>query len=141
MIARWRSPQLLFLFFTLFLSPIPFARAAEEFPVPRGISREPVPFQYTPKLLTEVPKDFLDDSVACMLYSGNTYLVEADGTIETITHELTRLNGRKAIEKLGEYRNISYDPSYQKLTLNVARIHKANGRVVEVLRGIPVCAT
>src|SRR5207253_6308096 len=50
----------------------------------------------------------------------------------TITHEVTRFNGRKGIEKLGEYRNIVFDPTYQKLTLNEARIHKADGKVVEV---------
>ena len=38
------------------------------------------------------------------------YLIEADGTIETISHEITRFNGRKGVEKLGEYRNIIYTP-------------------------------
>src|SRR5262249_36229258 len=75
--------------------------------------------------------DFLDDAAACVLYAGNTHLVEGDGTIETVTHDVTRLGGRKGVEKLGEYRNIAYDPSYQKLTLNEARIHKAGG-VVDV---------
>ena len=55
-------------------------------------------------------RTFLDDAAACILYAGTTYLVEADGTVETITHEVTRLNGRKGVEKLGEYRNITYDP-------------------------------
>jgi tetratricopeptide (TPR) repeat protein len=100
--------------------------------VPRGDSREPDPRPYDPKQLSKIPKDFLDDAAACILYSGNTYLVDADGTIETITHDQTRLNGRKGIEKLGEYRNITYDPSYQKLTLNVARIHKADGSIREI---------
>src|SRR5262249_7216326 len=36
------------------------------------------------------------------------------------------------IEKLGEYRNIAYDPSYQKLTLHEARVHKASGKVVAI---------
>src|SRR5262249_12216751 len=34
--------------------------------------------------------------------------------------------------KLGEYRNIVYDPTFQKLTLNEARIHKADGRIVPI---------
>ena len=82
--------------------------------------------------MSRLPRDFLDDAAACVLYAGTSYLVEPDGTIETITHEITRLNGRKAVEKLGEYRNITYDPSYQKLTLNEARIHKADGRIVAI---------
>ena len=32
--------------------------------------------------------------------------------------------------KLGEYRAISFDPTYEKLTLNVARIIKADGTIV-----------
>jgi hypothetical protein len=31
---------------------------------------------------------------------------------------VTRLNGRKGVDKLGEYRNAVYTPPYQKLTLN-----------------------
>src|SRR5207302_1671811 len=69
---------------------------------------------------------------ACILYSGTTHLVESDGTIETVTHEITRLNGRKGIDKLGEYHNITYAPPYQKLTLNVARVLKANGAAVPI---------
>jgi tetratricopeptide (TPR) repeat protein len=100
--------------------------------VSRGPSREPNPYRYDPKVLEKVPRAFLDDSVATVLYSGNNHLVEKDGTIETVTHEVTRLNGRKGVEKLGEYRNIAFTPSHQKLTLNEARIHKANGKVIEV---------
>jgi tetratricopeptide (TPR) repeat protein len=109
------------------------SRAEEaKWPVPRGASREPSPYRYDPKALAKVPRDFLDDSVATVLYAGNTHIVEKDGTIETITHEITRLNFRKGVEKLGEYRNITFTPSYQKLTLNEARIHKRNGKVIDV---------
>src|SRR5260370_11317441 len=102
------------------------AHAGDTWPVTRGASHEPHPFRYDAKLWKDVPKDFLDDAAACVLYAGNTYLVDADGTVEIITHEVTRLNGRKAIEKLGEYRSITYTPTHQKLTLNEARIHKAD---------------
>src|SRR5207302_3175128 len=95
-------------------------------------SHEPVAYKYDAANWKTVPPRFLDNAPACVLYAGNTYLVEDDGTIETITHEVTRFNGRKGIEKLGEYRNIVFDPTYQKLTLNEARIHKADGKVVEV---------
>jgi tetratricopeptide (TPR) repeat protein len=98
-------------------------------PVARGPSREPDPFHYDPKKLA-VPADVLEDAAACVLYSGNSYLVEPDGIVECVTHEVTRLNGRKGVDKVGEYRNIAYDPAFQKLTLNEARIHKADGRVV-----------
>jgi tetratricopeptide (TPR) repeat protein len=100
--------------------------------VPRGPSHEPNPYCFDPAQIKRLPKEFLEDAAACILYAGNTNLVEADGTIETITHEVTCLNGRKGVEKLGEARNIVYDPSYQKLTLNEARIHKADGRKLAV---------
>jgi tetratricopeptide (TPR) repeat protein len=109
-----------------------FASAAEDWPVSRGPSREPQPYRHDPADVSRLPRKFLDDAPACVLYAGNTYLVEADGTIETITHEIIRLNSRKGIDKLGEFRDILYDPSFQKLTLNEARIHKAGGRTVAV---------
>jgi tetratricopeptide (TPR) repeat protein/transglutaminase-like putative cysteine protease len=111
------------------LALAPAARAAD-WPVPRGPSGEPLPYHYDPAQWKHVPHDFLDDAPACVLYSGSTYLVEPDGTTETIVHEVTRFNSRKGIDKLGEYHSITYDPSYQKLTLNEARIHKADGRAV-----------
>jgi tetratricopeptide (TPR) repeat protein len=108
------------------------ASAADSWPVPRGPSHEPNPYRYDPEQFKRLPKEFLEDAAACVLYAGNTHLVQLDGTIESIVHEITRLNGRKGVEKLGESRNIAYDPSYQKLTLNEARIHKADGRTLEV---------
>ena len=104
------------------------ARADDKWPVPVGPSHEPAPFHYDAKLWKDVPKEYLDDAAACILYAGTSYLVEPDGTTDTITHDVTRLNGRKGVEKLGEYRNIAYDPSYETLTLNTAVIHKADGR-------------
>jgi tetratricopeptide (TPR) repeat protein/transglutaminase-like putative cysteine protease len=108
------------------------AFAADSWPVARGVSHEPNPFHYDRKLWDSVNKEFLEDSAACVLYAGTTYLVEADGTTENITHEVTRLNSRKGIEKLGEYRHIVYDPGYQSLVLNEAVLHKANGREVAI---------
>jgi predicted Zn-dependent protease len=106
--------------------------AAEEWPVPRGPSREPDEYKFDAKSLKRLSKAMLDDNVAIILYSGSTYRVEADGTIEHTSHEATRLGGRKAVEKLGEFRNITYTPSYQKVVLHLARIHKASGKVVNV---------
>jgi tetratricopeptide (TPR) repeat protein len=121
-----------FLFAVLVFSTLPVHGGEIAWPVARGPSREPNPVRFDRKMIAALPRDFLDDSAACILYAGNTYLVEPDGTVETITHDLTRLNSRKSIEKLGEYRNITYDPSYQKLTLNEARIHKPDGKIVNV---------
>ena len=125
--SRSRLPLHVAAVIALFAFSLTPARAADQWPVPRGASREPNPYKYDPQQWKSVPKEFLEDSAACLLYAGTTNLVEADGTIESITHEITRLNGRKAIEKLGEFRHITYDPSYQKLTLNEARIYKKDG--------------
>ncbi len=130
--ARQCRPFRPLLALVLVVGSVPAVRA-EGWPVPRGPSHEPEPYHFDAKKPPAVPKAFLDDAAACVLYAGNSYLVETDGTIETTTHEITRLNGRKGIDKLGEYRNVTYDPSYQKLTLNEARIHKAGGGIVEVL--------
>jgi tetratricopeptide (TPR) repeat protein/transglutaminase-like putative cysteine protease len=109
----------------------PLGRAAD-WPVARGPSREPVPYQYDAKAWQQVPKEFLEDAPACTLYAGVTHTVEEDGTIETVSHEITRLSSRKALDRLGEYRNITYTPAYEKLTLNEARVLKADGRIFPV---------
>jgi tetratricopeptide (TPR) repeat protein len=111
-----------------FASPV----HASDWPVPRGPSHEPVPYRYDPGQWKHVPKAFLEDASACTLYAGLNYLIEEDGTVETITHEIVRFNGRKGIDKLGEYRSISYSPAFQKLTLNEARVLKGGGQVVPI---------
>ena len=134
-----RSPRVAALLIVCFLGS---AVRAADWPVPRGESHEPAPYRYDAAKAKQVPKEFLEDASACLLYSGTSYLVEADGNIEQITHEITRLNGRKGVEKLGEYKNIVYSPAYQKLTLNEARVLKADGRSVGVQpRQLPVRAS
>ena len=110
------------------------APAAEGWPVPRGPAREPAPYRYDPKVWSQVPKEFREDAPAVILYSGTTHVIEDvyQAIVETITHEVTRLNGRKGIESLGEYHSIYFDPSYQKLVLNEARVLKADGTIVEM---------
>jgi tetratricopeptide (TPR) repeat protein len=105
---------------------------AADWVVARGPSHEPAPYRYDAARWKSVPREFLEDAPACVLYSGTTYLIEADGSVETVTHEIVRFNGRKGIEDLGEHRNITYDPSFEKLTLNEARVLKPDGRVVPV---------
>src|SRR5262245_48860019 len=78
---------------------------ADDWPVPRGPSREPDPYRYEATAWSKVPKAFLEDSSAAVLFTSTTHFIERDGTIETICHEITRLNGRKGIEALGEYHN------------------------------------
>ena len=108
--VRSRRPTRVLFALVLLVSASASLRAGDAWPVSRGPSHEPNPYRFDPAQIKHLPKKFLEDSAACVLYAGNTYLVEADGTVETITHEVTRLNGRKGIEKLGEYRNIFYDP-------------------------------
>jgi tetratricopeptide (TPR) repeat protein len=130
--GRPRHDRVALLTFALFCFGFVLPTHAADWPVPRGPANEIVAYRYDPAAWKHVPKEFLEDAPACILYAGNTYLVEADGTTEIIVHDITRFNGRKGIDKLGEYRNIVYDPTYQKLTLNEARIHKADGRVVPI---------
>jgi tetratricopeptide (TPR) repeat protein/transglutaminase-like putative cysteine protease len=117
----------------LLLGCAPSVRSADvPWPVPRGPSHEPAPYRYDPAAWKTVPQDFLDDAPACTLYAAATSLVESDGTVETVSHEVTRFNSRKAVEKLGEYKNIVYSPAYQTLTLHEARVHKPDGRTIDV---------
>jgi tetratricopeptide (TPR) repeat protein/transglutaminase-like putative cysteine protease len=117
----------------LALAPVPRAFAGDgDWPVPRGPARTAAPTRYDPAAARDVPADFLDDAPACFLYSGTTHRIEPDGTLETTTFELIRLNGRKGIEQLGQYRTITYVPTYESITLHEARIHKARGGVESV---------
>jgi tetratricopeptide (TPR) repeat protein/transglutaminase-like putative cysteine protease len=131
MVFHFRRKSLFLVF--LLLSPGGLrAEGPEDWPIPRGPSHEQAPYRYDPAAWKTVPKEFLEDAPACILYSGVTNIVEEDGTTETITHEIIRLNSRKSVEKLGEYRTITYDPSYQKIVLHEARVLKADGRTVPV---------
>jgi tetratricopeptide (TPR) repeat protein len=100
--------------------------------VPRGPSREPVPFRYDSAAYKDVPRAFLTDGPACVLYCGTSYVLEPGGAVEQIVHQVTRLNNRRGVELLGEFRSIAYDPSFQKLTLHLARIHKPDGQAIDV---------
>ncbi len=106
--------------------------AQDAWPVRVAPSREPSPFQYKPDLWKKVPQSFLTDAPACVLYASSVHLVEEDGTIEAITHDVTRVTSRHSIDDLGEYTNISFRPRFEKLTLNLARIHKKKGGIVSV---------
>jgi tetratricopeptide (TPR) repeat protein len=121
-----------YLLVAILLATASAARAQQDWPVPRGPANEPLPFTLDAKYLADVPRDFFEDAPACILFTRTTHLIESDGTVATIVHEITRFNGRKGIEKLGEYRSIYFNPRYEKLTLNEARVLKADGSKVPV---------
>src|SRR5262245_31889370 len=110
----------------------PTAAAAPACPLAVGPPRSPAPVRHDPAARKDVPAEFLDDTAACFLYSGTTQRLETDGTEETTTQEIIRLNRRKGIDQLGEYRTITFAPAYERVTLHAARVHKKNGGVVEV---------
>jgi tetratricopeptide (TPR) repeat protein/transglutaminase-like putative cysteine protease len=124
--ARIRASSVVLL---LLVAPV---LRADDWPVARGTSHEPLPFRYDAAIVKSIPKAHLDDASACILYAATTNLLEADGTVETISHEITRLNSRKGIERLGEYRSIVFDPTYEKVTLNEAHILKPDGTSVAI---------
>src|SRR6516164_1546438 len=99
--VRFHRPTCLLFVLALLPTLSTSLHAGDDWPVPRGPSHEPNPYRFDPTQVQRLPRTFLEDAAACVLYAGNTNLVEADGTIETITHEITRLNGRKGVEKLG----------------------------------------
>src|SRR5207244_11123959 len=78
---------------------------ADDWPVKRGPANDVEAYRYDAKAWAAVPREFLDDYSACVLYSSTSHRIDADGTVETITHEITRLNGRKGSEALSEHRN------------------------------------
>src|SRR5690349_3273920 len=84
------SRSLVAFFLAWALAALP-AQAEETWPVARGPSHEPEPHVFDPAEVRKAPRDFLDDAAVCVLYAGTTYLVEPDGNLETITHEITRL--------------------------------------------------
>jgi tetratricopeptide (TPR) repeat protein/transglutaminase-like putative cysteine protease len=104
----------------------------QEWPVPRGPAKMAAACCFDPSLCKKLPAGFVDDAPACVLYSGTTHHLLPDGTLETTTQELIRLNGRKGIDQLGEYKTITFTPSYETVMLHEARIYKAKGGVETV---------
>ncbi len=115
------------------LTATPLTRAENAtWPVARGPARAAAPYRYDPAALKALPTEFLDDAAACILFSGTVSRLEADGTVETTTQEVIRLNGRKGIDEFGEYHTITYAPAYEAVTLHEARVYKASGGVLPV---------
>lgn len=105
---------------------------ANDWPITVDQAQDPHPFHYDASLWKHVPTEYLQNAEACMLFASSVHLIEADGTIESTIHDVTRLNSRNSIENLGEYRRVVFHPNYEKLTLNRACIHKQDGRTVKI---------
>ena len=116
-------------FACLLLIPASAYGEGQEWPVPRGPAKFAAPCTFDSTICKKLPVSFLDDAPACVLYSGTTHRLLPDGTIEMTTQELIRLNGRKGIDQLGEYKTITFCPSYETVTLHEALVHKARGGV------------
>lgn len=125
---RARAGLLIWLF--LYCSLVP-AEAPKTWPVKVAPAREPASAKFSPELVKAAPAEFLDDYPACVLHAATKYRIEADGTVEITCQELIRLNARKGIEQVGEYKTITYAPAYETLTLHAARVHKAAGGTVD----------
>ena len=79
----------------LLVLAVPASLRADDWPVARGASHEPFRYRFNPK--APVPKSYLEDCPACILYTASSFLVEDDGTVEAIMHEVISLNSRRAI--------------------------------------------
>src|SRR5437773_1102515 len=112
----------------VFLVAIAGRSAALEptWPVERGPAANPPPYVYKPESLRDLPAEYLNDAAACYLYSGTVQSLAADGVLTSTTMEAIRLNTRRGIDQVGEYRSITFNPSYEKVTLHSARVHKAS---------------
>jgi len=140
-------PMPLRLFHVLLLAFVGTVSARADSPLPpiaRGPSREAVPYTFDRADVKKLPGDYLTDYPACYVHASTGYRIAEDGTVEMTTHEVIRLNNRKGIDKIGEHRNITFVPAYEKLTLNEARVIKSDGTSVPVepgrmqLRDVPV---
>lgn len=101
-----------------------------EWPIARAPAETKI--KYSADMLRGVPAEYLQDAAACYLYSGTAHTLERDGTLNATTHELVRLNTRRGIDQMGEYQSITFNPSYEKVVLHNARVHKTNGAITEV---------
>ncbi len=111
---------------------LPLRAQDKSWPAERGPSRELVKYDFDAASIKKAPPEYLTDYPAAFIHASTSYRVEEDGVVECTTHEVIRLNNRKGIDLLGEYRNVTYCPAYEKLTLNEARIVKSDGRAVAV---------
>jgi hypothetical protein len=102
-----------------------------QWPVPRGPSREPDPVVYNAELLAKVPEELLTEHEACYLVGRDVHEVLPDGKVRITHHFIARVNARSALESLGDW-PLWFDASCEQATLNEARIHKPDGRTIEV---------
>lgn len=95
------------------------------------LKREPspawAPLPDNPQDASKVPPEWLDEHGAVYLHNSTRILLATDGTTTTSSTQIIRLLGRKAIATLGDHREIVFDPSFEKCSLNHAFVVGANG--------------
>lgn len=122
--------QRLFTTLVFVLCSAPAFAGDRDWPIERGSAKPKVTF--APEMSRTAPAQCIQDAAACYLFSGTDHTLESDGTLHTVTQELVRLNTRRGIDLLGEYRSITFCPSYEKVVLHLARVHKAGGAIEEI---------
>jgi tetratricopeptide (TPR) repeat protein len=100
-------------------------------PVPWGESREAQPYVYDAAVLERIPKAFLADHVCCYLLVKDDYRLDPEGYIQATHHYVARVNLRSGIGSMGDW-PLPFDSTCETVMLNAARLHKPDGRVVDV---------
>jgi hypothetical protein len=108
--------------------------AEEKWPVKRGPSREPTPYRYRREQLDNIPREFLEEADACIVYMADVRLLSGPphSQEEFVHHRVIRCNRAAAFPQVGEFRDIRYEPNNENLILNEAAVHKPDGRVLAV---------
>ncbi len=108
------------------------AYAAEnaEAPVARGPASDPDAVAFDRAMLEELPESFVHDHDGCYLLVRDAYVLAGDGSVQTTHHYLARINNRNGLDAMGEW-PLWYDQTFESITLNAARVHKADGRVID----------
>jgi hypothetical protein len=120
-VQRWLTS------FVIVVASAPAPAGDRDWPVERGFAKPKVEFRA--EMVRSAPAGYLQDAAACYLYSGTHHTLDRDGTLHAATQELIRLNTRRGIDQMGEFRSIAFNPHYEKVVLHLARVHKAAGPI------------
>lgn len=99
--------------------------------VVREPSAEIDPVVYDPAMAQQAPADVLEEYSACYLLNREVHQLSSDGRVSVTQHLIARINSRDALEATGDW-PLWFDPYSESIVLHVARVHKANGQVVDV---------
>ncbi len=122
---------IVFLFMLSALVPSVVRGQTEATPIKRGPSTEPDPVQFKWSMLDDVPQEFLTNHEGCYLLMRDVHQLEPDGAVTSTHHFIARANTRNGWRTLGDWL-LWFDPSCEEMTLNAARVHKADGNVIDV---------